>query len=73
MLTPTVHYEPVQLYAMTLIASTESMLSHMERLGEEALAVAAEIDIDRDEVSAYWLTSRFSRTPLTVQRRRSSI
>jgi hypothetical protein len=70
--TLTVHYERVRLDAMARIASTESMLAHLERLGEEALAVAAEMDIERDDVSAAWLTARFSRAPLTVQRRRRS-
>lgn len=69
--TLTVHYERVRLDAMARIASTESMLAHLERLGEQALAVAAEMDIERDEVSAEWLTARFSRAPLTVQRRRA--
>jgi hypothetical protein len=68
--TPTVHFEPVRLDDIARNASTESMILHLERLGDEALAVAAEMDIERDEASAEWLTARFSRGPLTIQRRR---
>jgi hypothetical protein len=66
----TVHEERVRLADIALIASTETMSAHLERLGEEALAVAAEMDIERDEASAEWLTARFSRGPLTIQRPR---
>jgi hypothetical protein len=71
--TPTVHYERVRFDDLARNAATESMIAHLERLGEEALAVAAEMDIERDEVSAEWLTARFSRAPLTVQRRRRPV
>lgn len=66
----TVHDERVRLDHVALIASTETMNAHLERLGQEALAVAARMDIERDQASAEWLTARFSRGPLTMQRRR---
>lgn len=68
MVTLTVHNGRVRLDDRALIASTESMMAHLERLGEKALAVAAEMDIERDQASAAWLTARFSRGPLTIQR-----
>ena len=68
--TLTVHDERVRLEDLALIASTETMSAHLERLGEQALAEAAGMDIERDRASAEWLTARFSRGPLTIQRPR---
>jgi hypothetical protein len=63
--TPTVYNERVRPYDPVLI---ETMTAHLDRLADEALAAAAEMDIQRDEASAEWLTARFTRGPLTIQR-----
>jgi hypothetical protein len=60
-----VYNERVRPYDPVLI---ETMTAHLDRLADEALAAAAEMDIQRDEASAEWLTARFTRGPLTIQR-----
>lgn len=57
MATLTVHQNRLRVDDTAMIARTETMIAHLERLGENALKLAIDEDCRRDETCAEWLTA----------------